>query len=31
MIMNLEGKWGNGNPECDNLAREVTTHIFEET
>lgn len=30
-IMELEGKWGNGNPECDQLAREVTNHIFEET
>jgi pyruvate formate-lyase/glycerol dehydratase family glycyl radical enzyme len=31
MILNLEGKWGNGNPECDELARKVTTQIFEET
>ena len=31
LIMNLDGKWGNGNPECDELAREVTTQIFEET
>jgi formate C-acetyltransferase len=31
MIMNIEGKWGNGNPECDELARKVTSHIFEET
>jgi len=31
MILELEGKWGNGNPECDELAREVTTQIFEET
>ncbi|MBD3214045.1 MAG: hypothetical protein GF311_15655 [Candidatus Lokiarchaeota archaeon] len=31
MIMNVEGKWGNGNPECDELARRVTSHIFEET
>ena len=30
-ITDLEGKWGNGNPECDELAREVMTHIFEET
>ncbi|TFG21647.1 MAG: hypothetical protein EU533_05225, partial [Promethearchaeota archaeon] len=30
-ILELEGKWGNGNPECDQLAREVTNHIFEET
>ncbi|MBD3340899.1 MAG: hypothetical protein GF353_17455 [Candidatus Lokiarchaeota archaeon] len=31
LIIKLEGKWGNGNPECDNLAREITTHLFEET
>ncbi|MFX1574774.1 MAG: pyruvate formate lyase family protein [Promethearchaeota archaeon] len=31
IIMDLEGKWGNGNPECDELAREVFNHIFEET
>ena len=31
LIIDLEGKWGNGNPECDELAREITTHIFEET
>jgi len=31
MILDLDGKWGNGNPECDKLARKVTTHIFEET
>ena len=31
LVMDLEGKWGNGNPECDELAREVTTHLFEET
>ncbi len=31
IILDLEGKWGNGNPECDELAREVTTQIFEET
>ena len=31
LILDLEGKWGNGNPECDELAREVTTRIFEET
>ncbi len=30
-ILDLDGKWGNGNPECDELAREITTHIFEET
>jgi len=31
MILNLEGKWGNGNPETDELARKVTTRLFEET
>ena len=31
LITGLEGKWGNGNLECDRLAREVTNHIFEET
>lgn len=31
LILDLEGKWGNGNPECDQLARKVTTQIFEET
>ena len=31
LILDLEGKWGNGNLECDELAREVTTRIFEET
>jgi len=31
LIMDLEGKWGNGNAECDKLALEVTKHIFEET
>ncbi len=31
MILDLEGKWGNGNPECDELARKVTTQMFEET
>ncbi len=30
-ILNLEGKWGNGHPECDELAREVTNHFFNET
>jgi pyruvate-formate lyase len=30
-IMDLEGKWGNGHPECDALAREVTSHFFDET
>jgi formate C-acetyltransferase len=31
LIMDLKGKWGNGNPECDELAKKVTNHIFEET
>jgi len=31
MIMNLEGKWGNGHPECDELAREITSELFKET
>lgn len=31
VILDLDGKWGNGNPECDKLARKVTTHICEET
>lgn len=31
MIMNVNGKWGNGNPECDELARKITSHLFEET
>jgi len=30
-ILSLEGKWGNGFPECDTLVREVTTKLFEET
>lgn len=30
-IRSLEGKWGNGNDECDQLAREVTKRLFEET
>jgi pyruvate-formate lyase len=29
-IHELEGKWGNGNPESDELAREVTARIFQE-
>jgi formate C-acetyltransferase len=29
--MNVEGKWGNGNPESDNLAREITSRMFKET
>jgi len=31
MIMNLTGKWGNGNPESDELAKKVMAHLFEET
>jgi pyruvate-formate lyase len=31
LILNLEGKWGNGYAECDELAREVTSHFFNET
>jgi formate C-acetyltransferase len=31
LIMDLEGKWGNGNPESDELARKVTSHMFKET
>ncbi|MBI9083655.1 MAG: hypothetical protein JEZ11_08650 [Desulfobacterales bacterium] len=31
IILKLEGKWGNGNPETDELARKVTTRMFEET
>ena len=31
LIMDLEGKWGNGNPESDDLAKQVTTHMFKET
>jgi pyruvate-formate lyase len=31
MIMDLKGKWGNGNPESDELAKKVMTHLFEET
>lgn len=30
-IKGVEGKWGNGNPESDAIAREVTSRIFEET
>jgi pyruvate-formate lyase len=30
-IVQLEGKWGNGNPESDELARRVTSALFEET
>jgi len=31
IIMNLEGKWGNGYSESDELAQQVTSHLFEET
>ena len=31
MIMDLKGKWGNGNPESDELAKKVMAHLFEET
>jgi formate C-acetyltransferase len=31
LIMDLEDKWGNGNPESDELAEKVTRHMFEET
>ena len=30
-IQRLEGKWGNGNPECDELARKVMKELFKET
>ena len=30
-ILAVEGKWGNGDPECDALARKVTTRLFEGT
>ncbi|MBN2157562.1 MAG: hypothetical protein JW776_16060 [Candidatus Lokiarchaeota archaeon] len=30
-IMNLKGKWGNGNPESDELACRITTYLFEQT
>jgi len=31
MILDVEGKWGNGNPDADGIARDVTTRLFEET
>ncbi len=31
MIAEVDGKWGNGNPESDELARQVSTRLFEET
>jgi pyruvate-formate lyase len=30
-ILSLEGKWGNANPETDELAQKVMTRLFEET
>jgi len=30
-IKELDGKWGNGNPESDAIAHDVTKRIFEET
>jgi len=30
-IQKLEGKWGNGNPESDQLARKVMKELFKET
>jgi len=29
-ILSLEGKWGNGNPESDRLARTITSRLFEQ-
>jgi pyruvate-formate lyase len=31
MITGLDGKWGNGNPESDGLARKLTSLLFEDT
>jgi pyruvate-formate lyase len=31
MIMDLKGKWGNGHPESDELAKYVMAHLFNET
>ncbi|MBD3254545.1 MAG: hypothetical protein GF383_05605 [Candidatus Lokiarchaeota archaeon] len=31
LITKLDGKWGNGNPESDEIARKITTHMFKET
>lgn len=31
LILDLDGKWGNGNPESDELAKKVSSHMFEET
>ncbi|MHA1270692.1 MAG: pyruvate formate lyase family protein [Candidatus Helarchaeota archaeon] len=30
-IMKLKGKWGNGYEEVDELARDITSHLFKET
>ncbi len=30
-ILALKGKWGNGNPESDEIARQITTSLFKET
>lgn len=31
MVQGVEGKWGNGNPESDDFARQLTTRLFAET
>ena len=31
LIKEVDGKWGNGNPESDSIAHDVTKRIFEET
>ena len=31
MISKVDGRWGNGNREVDELAREITTRLFEKT
>lgn len=31
MILDVDGKWGNGNVESDELARRITSELFEET
>ncbi|MFX1443434.1 MAG: pyruvate formate lyase family protein [Promethearchaeota archaeon] len=31
LILELDGKWGNGNPESDELAKKITSHMFKET
>jgi formate C-acetyltransferase len=30
-VLGVPGKWGNGNPECDALARRITDAVFNET